>query len=153
MRQAIFPAMALALPLVLGACVSQPLVTASEEVSRLQSMGYVVSARSKSGATKVLHYSGPINASVVCGQGRNMTTMARQTQSSDGSIQEYQLRAYLILASRTDGKISAAGRDGIYAVSKVTRPRGKRAASQIETIEFAPGESGTFSTGLSCKAG
>lgn len=145
----------LSLPLVLAACVNtaQPTVPAGAEVSRLQSMGYRVTARSASGATNVLRYSGPINASVRCGTGSgSMRTMAPRSRSASGGVQDFRLNTYLVLAAGSDGALSARERDGLYVVSRITRPSAGARATEIESIAFEPGKRGAFASGLACEA-
>ena len=148
-----FSASALVLPLLLAACAETlPPVDASGEVNRLRSLGYDVTARSDGGATTVLRYSGPINASVACGQQGQYRTLSPRIAAGSGAVQDFRLNAYLILSPGDDGVLSGTERDGIYVVSKITRPSARAAASGVETITFGPGERGTFPAGLSCRA-
>ncbi|GGH39730.1 hypothetical protein SAMN05444007_11316 [Cribrihabitans marinus] len=146
-------ASALVLPLMVAACAEPlPPVSASDEITRLRSLGYSVSARGAGGDTTVLRYSGPINASVACGQQGQYRTLSPRVAASSGAVQDFRLNAYLILSAGDDGVISGAERDGLYVVSKITRPSARAAASEVETITFEPGERGTFPSGLSCRA-
>ncbi|MEL6809387.1 MAG: pyruvate/2-oxoglutarate dehydrogenase complex [Pseudomonadota bacterium] len=142
-------AIALAFPLLLAACDEVPLTTgpASGNVERLKGLGYRVTAQSESGATTVMRYSGPINASVQCAQSSvQFGTVRPQTVAANGTIQDFDLNSYLVL-------VNGVARDGLYVISKATRASTRAAASSIETIAFEPGDSGRFSSGLTCRAG
>lgn len=144
----------LALPLALAACV-EPVATtsASAEIARLQAFGYRVSAQSSEGGVTVLRYSGPINASVACRQGSAaFRALSPRLTGSDGSRQDFELNAYLILNPGSDGVLSASERDGIYVVTKTTRPTSSSQASNIETITFSPTSRARFPSGLACRA-
>ncbi|WP_159089277.1 pyruvate/2-oxoglutarate dehydrogenase complex [Tateyamaria sp. Alg231-49] len=142
-------AIALALPLLLAACDEVPVSTgpSSGNVERLKGLGYQVAAQSESGATTVLRYSGPINASVKCGQSSGQFgTVQPRTVSANGTVQDFKLNSYLVLAN-------GAARDGLYVISKATRSSSRASASSVETIAFEPGKSGRFASGLTCRAG
>ena len=150
-----FFCIAISLPLLLAACdvAPSPSKSASDEISRLQSLGYKVAARSGNNDTIVLRYSGPINASVACGQtSGKLRILKPRVVGSNGAVQDFKLNSYLILSPGSDGVISASERDGIYVISKTTRPSARASARSVETITFEPGASGTFPSGLSCRA-
>ncbi|MEM7318216.1 MAG: pyruvate/2-oxoglutarate dehydrogenase complex [Pseudomonadota bacterium] len=140
--------------LLVAACTldTLPSVSANSEVSRLQSMGYKVVARNRDANTTILRYSGPINASVECGQQGQMQTLKPRIASAGGAVQDFRLNAFLVLSPGSDGVIRSDERDGLYVVSKITRPSSRSAASTIESITFEPGKRGTFASGLSCRA-
>lgn len=139
-----FIAMAMALPLLLAACDEIPGVSA--DAAQLQSLGYNVVGRTADGSPVVLRYSGPVNASVRCQNPSGpQGTLNPRVVSSSGAVQEFELNSYLILTG--GGAVS----DGLYVVSKITRPSG-RGASKVESIAFEPGSRGTFVSGLSCRA-
>jgi len=142
-------AIALAVPLLLAACDDIPVATgpSSGNVERLKGLGYQVVGESESGATTVMRYSGPINASVQCGQSSvQFGTVQPRSVAANGTVQDFKLNSYLVLAN-------GAARDGLYVVSKATRTSSRAAASSIETIAFEPGKSGRFASGLTCRAG
>lgn len=142
-------AIALALPLLLAACDEVPVTTgpASGNVERLKSLGYQVTGQSETGATTVMRYNGPINASVQCGQSSDQFgTVQPRTVTANGTVQDFELNSYLVL-------VNGAARDGLYVISKATRSSSRAAASSIETIAFEPGKSGRFASGLTCRAG
>ena len=72
-------------------------------------------------------------------------------RTDGGAVQEFRLDAYLVLTPGTDGVLSQSERDGIYVVSKTTRPSSGARASDVEAITFEPGQRGTFRSGLSCR--
>lgn len=139
---------------LLAACV-EPVATtsASAEIARLQAFGYRVTAQSEAGGTTVLRYSGPINASVACRRGgAAFQALSPRIQASDGTRQEFELNAYLILNAGSDGVLSASERDGLYVVSKTTRPPGNAPVTDIESITFGPTSRASFPSGLACRA-
>ncbi|WP_299148080.1 pyruvate/2-oxoglutarate dehydrogenase complex [uncultured Tateyamaria sp.] len=144
-----FCAAALAFPLFLTACDEAPVSyrSTAEDVTRLQSLGFSVAAQTPSGTPMALRYTGPINAAVQCRtpSGQARTPRPRAT-AANGTVEEYKLNSYVMFEP------GSGARDGLYVVSKATRPSARRAATKVETIAFAPGERGTFASGLSCRA-
>lgn len=140
--------------LLLAACAIEPLptVSAASEISRLNSLGYRVVARKSEGNTTVLRYSGPVNASVQCSQNGQVRALRPRVVSSGGSVQEFKLNSYLILSPGSDGVLSPAERDGLYVISRTTRPSARARATAVDTIAFESGYRGTFPSGLSCRA-
>lgn len=147
-------ATAILFPLLLAACeteTAQP-VRAADEVARLTSMGYRVTAQTDAGNTTVLRYSGPINASVACAQGRGTPRpISSRNVTASGTVEDFELNSYLVLSAGADGVISANERDGLYVVTRLTRPAANADATDIETIAFEPGDRGTFRLGYSCR--
>ena len=144
---------ALMAPLMLVGCV-EPVAdkNAAEEISRLRALGYSVTAQSGGGAVTVLRYSGRINASVMCGTGGTYRVMAPRVAGANGAQQDFKLNTYLILNAGSDGVVSARERDGIYVVSKTTRPTAGAQATSVESITFGPTGRGRFASGLTCRA-
>jgi hypothetical protein len=69
----------------------------------------------------------------------------------DGAVQDYRLDAYLQLRPGADGLVSQSEHDGIYVVSRTTKPSAGAGATDIEAITFQSGRRGTFASGLSCR--
>lgn len=141
-------------PIVLASCTldQTPAVSAASEISRLQSLGYNVVARGGEGDTTILRYSGAINGSVECGQNNQMQSMQPRVVSANGAVQDFTLNSFLVLSPGDDGVLRSGDRDGLYVVSKLTRPSARARATDIETITFEPGDRATFTSGLSCRA-
>ena len=143
-------AIALSLTLFAAACDELPVTTGSAvgDVTRLQSQGYRVTGRSQDGTVTVMKYKGAINGSVQCAQGSGpYGTVRPRNVTSNGAVQEFQLNTYLVLTSGTTTR-----RDGLYVISRSTRPSAGAAVNRIESIAFEPGKRGTFPSGLTCQA-
>jgi hypothetical protein len=110
----------------------------SGAVASLRSKGFKPTARDSAGQIIAMTYSGPVTSAVVCGaKGRPKAPIAPQMTDLDGTAKRATLDAYVIL---NDGRVVS----GIYAL--VLRAKGK----MPEGIDFAPGESKAFASGLTC---
>jgi hypothetical protein len=135
-------ALALAGTLALTGCTetmtSSGESSASGAVASLRSKGFKPTARDSAGQIIAMTYSGPVTSAVVCGaKGRPKAPIKPQMTDLDGTAKRATLDAYVIL---NDGKVAT----GIYAI--VLRAPGK----MPEGIDFAPGESKAFASGLTC---
>jgi hypothetical protein len=107
-------------------------------VSALQAKGFKTRARTTGGQIIAMSYSGPVTDAVVCGpRGAPKAPISARMTDLDGVKKTATLDAYVILS---DGKVV----DGIFAI--VLRSSG----STLEGIDFAPGESKAFVSGLTC---
>ncbi|WP_434050799.1 MAG: hypothetical protein RDA78_15885 [Roseibium sp.] len=130
--------------------VSRPDVSIDEEVARLSQLGFRQVTRTSDG-TRILRYSGRVNAAVECKRGSNsFARIPASRRTADGQTQTITLDAYLQLTPRSDGILSNSGRDGIYIVTIKTRGRG--ANTSLTGIKFGPRSQATFRSGLTCRA-
>lgn len=126
--------------------------SAADEVARLSALGFRTTYQSSDDRVRVMTYSGPINAAVHCAAPSGAyRAQAARTRTPDGAVQDYRLDAYLQLRAGADGVLSPSERDGIYVVSRTTRPSAGARATDIEGITFESGRRGTFASGLSCR--
>lgn len=153
---------ALVICLALSGCV-EPAATAATgkrqagdsvaaEVSRLQALGFRRASRPAEDGTIRLAYSGPINGAVLCAQrGGQPGRVQARTTLSDGRIQTISLDAYVTLSPGADGILAPAERDGLYAVSIVSKSPAAPTPT-VQGITFAPASQASFQSGLTCRA-
>jgi hypothetical protein len=107
-------------------------------VSELQAKGFRIRARTTGGQIIAMSYSGPATDAVVCGQrGGPKAPIGPRVTDLDGVRKTATLDVYVTLR---DGRVV----DGIYAL--VLRSPG----GTLEGIDFGPGESKAFVSGLTC---
>jgi hypothetical protein len=112
--------------------------TDSMTISALEAKGFKTRARTVDGRILAMSYTGPATGAVVCGpRGGPKTPLTPQVTDLDGVEKKATLDAYLILR---EGKVV----QGIYAI--VLRSPG----STLEGVDFGPGESRAFVSGLTC---
>jgi len=129
---------ALALTGCTEAMMADGMSTDSKAISALRTKGFKPSARDSEGQIIAMTYSGPVTGAVVCGprRGPKRPITPRMTDL-DGVEKRATLDAYLILS---EGEVV----QGIYAI--VLRAPG----STLEGIDFGPGQSRAFTSGLTC---
>lgn len=112
--------------------------TDSAAVKALRAKGFAPSARDSEGQIIAMSYSGPVTTAVVCGPRRGpKAPIAPRMTDLDGVEKRATLDAYLILR---EGEVV----QGIYAI--VLRTPG----AALEGIDFGPGQSRSFASGLTC---
>lgn len=122
------------------------------EVARLKSLGFRPAGRAGAEGAVRLAYAGPINGAVLCApRGGTPGRLQAETRLADGSTRTVTLDAYVTLMPGADGVWSPKERDGLYAVSVVTRP-GAGGAPKVQGITFGPGGQASFASGLTCRA-
>jgi hypothetical protein len=129
---------ALALTGCTEAMMAGGMSTDSAAVSALRAKGFKPVARDSEGKVIAMSYTGPVTDAVVCGprRGARAPITPRMTDL-DGVEKRATLDAYLILR---EGEVV----QGIYAI--VLRTPG----ATLEGIDFGPGQSRSFASGLTC---
>jgi hypothetical protein len=112
--------------------------TDSMTISDLQAKGFKTRAVYADGEIIAMSYSGPATGAVVCGRrGGPTVPLGPRILDLDGVVKRATLDVYVTLR---EGKVV----DGIYAL--VLRAPGPT----LEGIDFGPGESKSFVSGLTC---
>lgn len=110
----------------------------SATITALRAKGFKPVARDSEGLIIAMTYTGPVTDAVVCGKRRGPKQPIKPRMTDlDGVDKRASLDAYLILR---EGEVA----QGIYAV--VLRTPGEA----LEGIDFGPGQSKSFASGLTC---
>jgi hypothetical protein len=110
----------------------------SETVTALRAKGFKPVARDTEGLVIAMSYTGPVTDAVVCGKRRGPKEPLTPRMTDLDSVEKRAtLDAYLILR---EGEVV----QGIYAI--VLRTPG----AALEGIDFGPGQSRSFASGLTC---
>jgi hypothetical protein len=129
---------ALALTGCTEAMMAGSMSTDSKTISALRTKGFKPVARDSDGQIIAMTYTGPVTNAVVCGTRRgSKAPITPRMTDVDGVEKRATLDAYLILS---EGEVV----QGIYAI--VLRTPG----STPEGIDFGPGQSRSFASGLTC---
>lgn len=123
-------------------------VAVADEIVRLKRLGFREVTQTADG-TRILRYSGPVTSAVECRLNSNSFAPIPARRSVAGQTQSVTLDAYLRLSPGSDGVLTASGRDGIYIMTIRTRGGGK---TTLSSTKFSPRGSGSFASGLTCRA-
>lgn len=123
-------------------------VPIADEVARLKRLGFQEVTQTENG-TRILRYSGPVTAAVECRLSSDSFAPIPARRNVSGQTQTVTLDAYLRLSPGADGVLTRYERDGIYVMTVRTRGRGK---TTLSGAKFGPRGSGTFASGLTCRA-
>lgn len=135
-------AMALCGAMVLTGCTEAMMAggtsTDSKTIAALRAKGFKPVARDTEGQIIAMSYTGPVTNAVACGPRRGPKEAIKPRMTDlDGIEKRATLDAYLILR---EGEVV----QGIYAIVLRTPD------AALEGIDFGPGQSKAFASGLTC---